>query len=252
MKKITMLVAAFAAMCSSSAFAQNVNLPAAGTISTEVQFNPFGQDNNHFSIEGLKVRYFLTDVDAVRLTLGLNMSSNNNTPTVTSAPEGASTYDVNLVNYKKDNDEDKTNSGTFSLDLGYERHLLKSGRLDLYAGAQLGIEFAWSKTTSIVGMGDGVDKFWTQETETKNKTAYFAFGANVFTGIDFYLYKGLYVGTELGLSFNNKSYKDIETTFTDNDPNASTHSVSSTEYNKKGNTDLGFYVEPSLRLGWTF
>lgn len=251
MKKITMLVAAFAAMCSSSAFAQNVNLPAAGTISTEVQFNPFGQDNNHFSIEGLKVRYFLTDVDAVRLTLGLNMSSNNNTPTVTSAST-ASTEQVKWDNYQKDNLENKTNSGNFSLDLGYERHLLKSGRLDLYAGAQLGVEFAWSKTTDVQCGTDYQDEFWTIETETKNKNAYFAFGAKVFTGIDFYLYKGLYVGTELGLSFNNKSYKDIETDVTDNTPKADPRSYSTTEYNKKGNTDLGFYVEPSLRLGWTF
>lgn len=252
MKKIAMLVAAFAAMCSSSAFAQNVNLPTAGTLSTEVQFTPFS-DGDQFKLDGLKLRYFLTDQDAVRLTIGLQMNNKNTTPDIQDPGSNASTYDKNLYDYQVDNNENKTKTGKFSLDLGYERHFLQAGRLDLYAGAELGIEMAWAKTTAVTGQGDGVDKFWTYETETTGgDNAWFGFGAKVFTGLDFYLYKGLYVGTELGLGFTNKSFKDKETSWTNNNPNANPHSGDATATNNRSESSLKFYVEPNVRLGWTF
>ena len=50
-----MLVAIAATMVSGRAVAQNYNLPTAGSINTEVQFNPFS-DDDQFQIDGLKVR----------------------------------------------------------------------------------------------------------------------------------------------------------------------------------------------------
>lgn len=248
-----MLVAVAAAMCSSSALAQNVNLPAAGTLSTEVLFNPFNNGDQFELNKGVKLRYFLTDQDAVRLTVGLDMSNKNRPDQVTTPGANATSYEKAWAAFQQENNEKKTKTGYFSLDLGYERHLVKSGRLDLYAGAQVGIKMAWYKETGVqcnpeYQSGDPDEassyKFTTIESEqTGGDNAYFQIGAGVFTGLDFYLYKGLYIGTELGLNFQNKSYKDIETTVGGDKV---------TTPNDNSDTTLKFEIEPSLRLGWTF
>lgn len=266
MKKVLMVVAAVATLCSSSAFAQNVNLPEEGTFSTEVQFNPFGNEFDQFKLDEykLKLRYFLTDKDALRLSVGLNFNKKNS-PAILTEPKGddVKPFEQDLYDYQNANSEDVTKTGGFSLDLGYERHFLKSGRIDLYAGAQIGIGLTWEKTNKVdcetYQQPDfDPDKsstysFYTKETET-NKGGYFAFNAGVFTGIDFYIYKGLYVGTELGLNLNNKAYKDSETTITDNNPDvAAKDRVDTTKNtNNQSEFNLKFYVEPAIRLGWTF
>lgn len=258
-----MLVAIAATMVSGRAVAQNYNLPTAGSINTEVQFNPFS-DDDQFQIEGLKVRYFITDKDAIRLTLGLEMD-NKNDKEFGQAPDEDNEVETAFYNYQTGNEENKTKTGKFSIDLGYERHLVKNGRMDLYVGAGLGFETTWS-TNNKIDAGrhlktNATDPnkvssydFFTTETETKGNDAYSAFRAGIFTGLDFYLYKGLYIGTELGLKFSNKSYKDYEQTVTNNDPQvAQENRVKETTYkNDTSESSLKFSIEPRLRLGWSF
>ncbi len=260
-----MFVAIAATMVSGRAVAQNYNLPTAGSINTEVQFNPFS-DNDQFKIEGLKVRYFITDKDAIRLTLGLEMD-NKNDMKFGEAPDEDDEVKTAFYNYQTSNEENKTKTGKFSIDLGYERHLVKNGRMDLYVGAGLGFETSWN-TTNVVAAdmhlksnADPADAdkaksydFFTTETETKGDNAYSAFRAGIFTGLDFYLYKGLYIGTELGLKFSNKSYKDFEQTVTNNDPQVAQEDRVNevTRKNDSSASSLKFSVEPRLRLGWSF
>lgn len=276
MKKIAMLVAAFATLCSGNALAQNVDLPSAGTLSTEVQFNPFDQNGEQFKLDALKFRYFLTDVDAVRLKLGLNLNNKNTVDLLEEPASDASRFDKDCYNYTKDNNENRVKSGSFSIDLGYERHLLKDGRLDIYAGAELGLEFGWTKQKSVEGYysydpskfdeeNANTYSFFTKETEvsgavydvttnTMSNFGYTQIRAGVFTGLDFYLYKGLYVGTELGLKFKTTSYSDPEVTVTDNDPEtAAKDHVKTTKWaNNDSDTSLKIYIEPTIRLGWSF
>ncbi|MGN1263832.1 MAG: hypothetical protein ACI4TW_07320 [Prevotella sp.] len=276
MKKIAMLVAAVATLCFGNAQAQNVNLPEAGTLSTEVQFNPFDQDGEQFKLDALKLRYFLTDVDAVRLKVGLNINNNNTLDLVEDPGADATQYKKDAYNYTKDNAENRVKKGSFSIDLGYERHLLKDGRLDIYAGAEVGIELGWTKQKGVDcyysydPANFDEDKpstysFFTKETEisgavydatnnTMSDFGYTQIRAGVFTGLDFYLYKGLYVGTELGLKFKTTSYSDPEMTLTDNDPNAAAkdHVITTKWANNDSDTSLKFYIEPTIRLGWAF
>lgn len=262
-----MFVAIAATMVSGRAVAQNYNLPTAGSINTEVQFNPFS-DNDQFKIEGLKVRYFITDKDAIRLTLGLEMD-NKNDMKFGEAPDEDDEVKTAFYNYQTSNEENKTKTGKFSIDLGYERHLVKNGRMDLYVGAGLGFETSWNTTNVIDAFQDMKDpkdgetldpkkvsswNFYTKETETKGNNAYSAFRAGIFTGLDFYLYKGLYIGTELGLKFSNKSYKDYEQTVTDNNPKTAQEDRVDevTRKNDSSASSLKFSVEPRLRLGWSF
>ena len=104
--------------------------------------------------------------------------------------------------------------------------------------------------------------------------------ANIFTGVDFFIYKGLYIGTELGISFKNGKQKNgtwsyenmdsdgIKTTF---DSKTGKYLVIDTKYQgnagetgvleesnnsivnyTKKNSNFKVYVEPALRIGWFF
>ena len=123
-------------------------------------------------------------------------------------------------------------------------------RLDLYAGAQIGIykHFASASGTAYDAVNDE-----TYEVEYKNyipddnngiaDQAHFGVAASVFTGLDFYVYKGLYIGTELGLKIKSHKTNEIETTIGDTSEKG-TESVRT--------TDVRFDIEPTIRLGWTF
>ena len=106
--------------------------------------------------------------------------------------------------------------------------------------------------------------------------------ANVFTGVDCYIYKGLYIGTELGISFKhgkseNGSYTRISNrTVTDDGTitvnkreefNSATGITDTRDLldftnneksyrpavNKSSSSNhLKIYVEPAIRLGWIF
>ncbi|MEG0464313.1 MAG: hypothetical protein RR592_10620, partial [Bacteroides sp.] len=79
--------------------------------------------------------------------------------------------------------------------------------------------------------------------------AYWQVKAALFTGLDFYVYKGLYLGTELGLGLSNQKLSKMKCRVTFIDEN----DVNDFETNDDvHNLNLGFYIEPVLRLGWTF
>lgn len=233
MKKITLVVAAVLAMFSANVSAQKVEKAKAGSFGTEVQFNPFDQNGNTFSLDALKFRYFITDNDALRLNLGFGFGSEK----MTDDAEGATVSEA------------KGKTGNFNIDLGYERHFDVAKRLDLYVGAQIGVYKHFASATGTA-TNDGENYY---DVEYKNyipdgsgdimDQAYFGVAASVFTGLDFYIYKGLYVGTELGLYIKSHKTNEIETTVGD-------QSTKGTESVRT--TDVRFDIEPTIRLGWTF
>lgn len=258
MKKILMVVAAVATLCSSNAFAQKVNLPAKGTFGTEVQFNPFDQDGKQFKLDALKLRYFLTDKDALRLSIGLDMVSDKYTDEV------IEDHDDNGKDDYFENTENKYKKGSFSIDLGYERHFLQKGRVDLYAGAEIGIVKGFTSANEETTITDDLN----ESTETKTTEysscmpvkqedgsykvgpagAGFGIRASIFTGIDFYLYKGLYVGTELGLKIN--SFKTADFEYTETETGSTPDTTESTDNIRE--TTVKFDITPTIRLGWSF
>lgn len=226
MKKIFMAIIAMA-MCSVSVFAQD--RPGKGSFGTEIQFNPFDQDGEMFKLDGLKFRYFLTDKDALRLKVGFGFGK------------------------QKLDDEDVTGftrSGDFSIGLGYERHFKLLERLDLYAGGQIGYtrHFASAETEATV-MDQTITTVYANHIPSASGTtpsdrAYNGLNVSAFTGLDFYVYKGLYIGTELGLYINTQKTCEYEVRESHQYPVKSEDSVRS--------TSIGFAIEPTLRLGWTF
>lgn len=248
-------------------------LPEKGAISTEVQFNPFDQDGKMFKLDGLKVRYFFTDNDAFRMKIGFGLKNDNFSVTDDSdKPEDGSTASY----YSYDNAY-KSTSGNVDFSLGYERHFAISKRLGAYVGASVGFNRHFASTdiemTTTHHYYDS--RRWRSEVTSQDEAkisngtftempadgeaddllgkvddrAYWEVKAALFAGADFYVYKGLYVGTEFGIGLSSSKFSKMK--YKENLSNESDNVEFESNDNTRS-TKLGVYIEPVLRLGWTF
>lgn len=269
-----------AAMAAVLMFSANVNAQEEygaekGAFSTELQFNPFSNNFETFKIDGLSFRYFFSENSALRLNLNVGVNNISEGKTLT-APERSdysdnAYYQMAKEAYENGKDySNKINNTNFGLNLGYEYHFAKYGRADLYAGAQIGFNTeSWSQTiktpTAFDTKEDGSSTWVTLTEEYKGaaffedddeneieKYSSFTFKAGVFTGIDFYLTKSLYVGAELGINFATASANNVD--YSKENLNAS-NKVEKTEITYETSysvSSLKFNVTPALRLGWKF
>lgn len=262
-----------------------------GLLAVELQFNPFSNDFNTFKMAELKGRLFLNDRHVIRLGIGIGYDTNKDETNYNqdTRPEGGSSYTVMLGNTTTESKQT-----AFKVALGYENHFAHYGRLDFYGGAEVGYEgkfYSGSKNTTrstITAYGtpsvtnNNFDNYdYNKMLPDGSKFNEHSFFANVFTGVDFYVYKNLYIGTELGISFktgkqNNGYFTQTEgvneytgsqlTTSWDrtyssetgisilNDHISGTTSTTAnpvTDHSSKS-TSLKVYVEPAIRLGWIF
>lgn len=228
------LAAAIVAASATTAVAADNNsyAPEAGEFSAEIQFNPFSNNFNTFKIDQLKGRYFFTNKDAIRFGIGFGV----NTEKKVSDP---------------DNNEDtwsKDRTGSFSIDLGYERNLLNYKRVNLYAGAGLGFALQRTCTTKQVDQNDEIFV-----TKLYNNNSWNEFNVKVFTGIDFFIYKGLFVGAELGIKVGCKNFLGSYTKGgVDSETGKWDEGLESDHGPKSNSFVLATYAEPALRLGWQF
>lgn len=217
MKKILL-----AAAIVGSAFMANAQefAPSKGSFSTEIQFSPFSGDvfSNGGVLEG---RYFFSDKDACIIEFGL---SGTNDKTVS---------DTNMGDAFT-----KTYNGEFVLNIGYQRHFYTYKRIDLYAGGKIGYvhQFAGNKEQTAANNWD-----W------NNKGTGNGFNLYATTGIDFYVYKGLYVGAEINAGFTDVVTTNYKTKWNHNGETGELKSsIGGHHFNG------GFSVDPRFRLGWTF
>ena len=227
MKKF-FLVAAMAAFVLTSVNAQNKYKPEAMTISTELSYSPGGATDGGFSLPeyGAKVRLHLNENMAVRLNLGLNTSTNKTTTFYKDA------------NQKEQERYSRTTQTTFSFMPGFEYHFTKYERISPYVGGEIGLLTSTTKTKS-----DNTE----DDNYTETKRPGLGFGVNVFTGVDVYLCKGLYMGFELGLGYESLSSKRGSTTTVSGNTTNETKGTQSTLV-----SSFGFHATPSLRVGWCF
>lgn len=226
MKKF-FLVAAMAAFVLTSVNAQNKYKPEAMTISTELSYSPGGATDGGFSLPeyGAKIRLHLNENMAVRLNLGLNTTSSK---TTTFVPNGNGEIE----------EYNRTSLTTFSFMPGFEYHFAKYERISPYVGGEIGLLTSTAKTKS--------DNSETED-RTESKAPGIGFGVNVFSGVDVYLCKGLYLGFELGLGYESlNTQRGSTTTVTGNITNETKGTESSLV------SAFGFHATPSLRVGWCF
>lgn len=248
-----------AALVCSAAFGASAQFtPEQGDFSVEVQFNPFASDFETFRLKDMQLqgRYFFSSQDALRIGIGFGVDSDKKTETKTRPDNALATFD----------EWTKTQNGMFAINLGYERHFFQNGRVDAFCGAGLGFIMNNVKKTTekLYQEVNNNNTVWTDHQQTVHNATgtYNEFRVNLFTGVDFYVYKGLYLGAELGIKIGVKNYPgtytkggyDVEGKFSPAQVGNAIWSdkIESDKGEKSNNFVLGTYVVPALRLGWTF
>ena len=269
-----------------------------GVVAVELQVNPFSNDFTTFKMAELKGRLFLNNKSVIRLALGLGYDTDTdekNDQTDTRTP-GSVNYTFGTTQTKTD----KTQTA-LKIGVGYEYHFANYGRMDFYVGAEAGYEAKFysgnkNTVTSVTNSSNGygaLPSAIVTSTNTNEKIAYnkmlpdgskyndHSIYANIFTGLDFYVYKSLYIGTELGISFKTsksqngfydrntmeQSYRGAIMTSNWSETYSSETGISTkvdylfgqttvtggnvTDHSSRS-TKVKIYVEPAIRLGWFF
>ena len=237
-----------------------------GNISTELQFsllniNVSGENNGHFTLPGLRMRYAITDKWAFRTTLGFDFGHNS----------AKGTYD----NYYTGSYTSKSSYTDFSVLPGIEYHFGKWERMSIYVGGELllGIKTTKSAYNYNVSRTDYYYYPINEELDIKGKNCeydintynfqnsygepngHIAFGGNAVTGIDFYVYKGLYLGAELsfGYAYKTSLKGHLEGTYKRTENGSTTsESIDKDITDKISSGNLAFKCNPMIRLGWKF
>lgn len=218
--------------------------PQAGSFGVELNFTPFG--NSVFSTQGIKVRYFFNERMAIRGTIDFTASPRTD---LSYSVINQGTADEREVEYKS-----KSSTGSFAIAPGFEYHFASFKRGSAYAGAEVGfgVQTASYKLTndyndaSTTIKGANYDVTGSGATGNRASTS---FGAGLFTGVDFYVFKNLYVGAELGLRFTTTTEGKVTVKTTDN---LGDTLLEETIDDHARSSSFGFFCEPSFRLGWTF
>ena len=222
MKKLMFTLAAFAVAFTSA----NAQKQLGGEHNIEVSFNPFGANPINASV--IKYRNFLDDDAALRVTLGLNNTSNSylvvpeNSLQETGATGTLTHPDLFLTN----------DHSRLDLGIGYEKHFKGTDNLSPYLAVGAGISMnsltlqrerfsALNLDGSTVNSGFWEDEpdpanwgVWSYANEIKSTTI----NVDLLFGADYYFNDAIYVGFEAGLRFAQTS--GITSTITASDNNA--------------------------------
>ena len=222
MKKLMFTLAAFAVAFTSA----NAQKQLGGEHNIEVSFNPFGANPINASV--IKYRNFLDDDAALRVTLGLNNTSNSYLVVPeNSLQEAGATGTLTHPDLFLTNDHSRLDLG-----IGYEKHFKGTDNLSPYLAVGAGISMnsltlqrerfsALNLDGSTVNSGFWSDEpdpanwgVWSYANEIKSTTM----NVDLLFGADYYFNDAIYVGFEAGLRFAQTS--GITSTITASDNNA--------------------------------
>ncbi len=182
-----------------------------------------------FNAPSLRMRYFLADDLAARVSLSLNNSSTKD-------------YYYELADNKGGEGTEINKSSLTMISLGAEKHFAGTDKLSPYVGADF-----------VYGMGNNSakwDKFdgagYAADFTAAAKAPISMLGLNIVAGTDYYFAENFYVGLELGIGFQSMSEKASEFTFTTGGTTTTTLSEPS-KSSSFGNNFIG-----NARLGWRF
>ena len=209
MKKLMFTLAMFAVALTSA----NAQKQLGGEHNLEVSFNPFG--GNPIDASVIKYRMFLDDDAALRVTIGMDNTSNS----YLVAPEnslqefgasGTLTHpDLFLSN----------NHSRVDLGIGYEKHFKGTDNLSPYVALGAGVSInsltlTRERFSALNLNGETVDDaLWTAEPDPANWGVWSYSNAiksttinvDLLFGADYYINDAIYVGFEAGLRFSQTS-----------------------------------------------
>lgn len=229
-KKTVFLLAfvfSFVALAQNESEAQYKAVPGEKTL--ELQFVPFG--STPVSINGIRYRKFSSEAKAFRLNAFLGIDT-----------------DTDIIQQEIDDidqPELKFVSSEIALSIrpGFENHIAVSERLSPYFGMEF--EFALQRFSAKEELEDAGTVVYLKQLNS-SRSGFIRLGANAIAGLDYYVAKKLYLGTEFGFGLSYTGYlaakvKSDITGFTEPDP-----------VRQGSSFDLGPNVIAQIRLGYAF
>jgi hypothetical protein len=139
----------------------------------------------------------------------------------------------------------QTTNSSFVLGLGYEKHL-SIDKVSPYIGGSILIG---AGKNSTYGSRTDAEVFINDfNYNSKVNTSYF--GIHLFTGVDVTIYKGLFLGTEIGYKFI--SLKDKRGEYNTTDASSTTNSETTAAIPEKKSKSFSLVNMGVLRVGWKF
>lgn len=243
MKK-TIFSLALLAVASVAAVAQDFK-PTSGMKTLELQAaSPFAA-GRPFSIDNIRLRYFIADDLAVRIQFGIFVDNERNVetvndPTSTSNPQAQ----IELV--------DRERLLNINIKPGIEKHFEGTDRLSPYLGAE--IDFAIQSASSVdeaIGNGSSANTISTvteRGRDTRGNDGFTRIGLNLVAGADYYITKNIYLGAEIGWGLQNTSLATIKVEREGFDPAP----PAAPDVNRGGNLQVGTNFIGAFRFGWAF
>jgi len=227
MKKLLILLGAVA--ISGSVMAQKPGSDDSN-YSLEGMINYDGTDGINWNAPNLRMRYFVNDNIAVRLTLG--MESTSSTTNVYEAAPGTGTGTI-----------DESSMG-WSLGLGAEYHLSGTDKLSPYFSA--GLTFGGMSYDGAAENSDGVD--YMADVSGSMNSSGSTLGIGLGAGMDYYVADNIYLGVEMGFGWNSYTDKGGSTSFT---VAGSTTTIDTPSGGSDSSVDIGG-ASLGFRIGWRF
>ncbi len=182
-----------------------------------------------FDVSEIRMRYFLTSKDAIRLKVAYELTS--------STDYVYSPMDPTLAPFTL-----KSSGSSLNLGLGYEHHFKGTDKLSPYIGGEAGFGISSIKTEGI-NTYNGMDLSEGSSFLAQNTGAYNVYAGVVF-GADYYIVPHLYIGAELayGLGYFNSGNREVYNSYT-----------ATTVVNTLGSAvGFGLQANPGIRIGLKF
>ncbi|MNJ85603.1 hypothetical protein D3C87_30780 [compost metagenome] len=234
MKKLSLLLGGV--ILSTAVMAQKPTEGAPLSIEGQLGLSALGGagTNLNFTAPALRLRYFVNENIAIRLTLGLD----NAKRTLNAYEFADGTGQSGTYEFKR---------SMTNIAIGGEYHFTGTSRLSPYAGLDIKFGMGANKEDASNAVMVGPDAaYFLNRTETYEAKAS-AFGVNLVAGTDFYFAENFYVGLELGLGFTASTEKDATREVTIS-PNPTVKTV--TPEVKSSSFSNNFIT--NFRLGWRF
>lgn len=233
MKKLSLLLGGV--VLSTMVMAQKPTEGNPLSIEGQLGLNAAGGTELKFNAPSVRLRYFVTDNIAIRLTLGLNNTKDTyNAYEFADGTGNSGTYEI------------KNSMNVFAI--GGEYHFTGTERLSPYAG--LDIKFGMGGTqesgsnAAMVGPGTAAYALdYTEKFTAKNSM----FGVNIVAGTDYYFAQNFYIGLELGLGFSGTTSKDATRDITV----GANPTVTTVTPEYKSSVFANNFIA-NFRLGWRF
>lgn len=224
MKKLFVL--AGAVVLGSSLLAQKPTAQNPFSLEGQLSYNT---SSLSFNAPSLRMRYFIKDDLAARVSLSINNVSTKDFYYELADNAGAEGTEIN-----------KTSNTMISL--GAEKHFAGTNKLSPYVGADLAIGMGNTSAKWDKFDGSGYNADFTAVAKAPTSMI----GLNLVAGTDYYFAENFYVGLELGIGFMSMTEKAGEFEFT----TAGTTTTNLSEPTKSGGFGNNFIG--NARIGWRF